>query len=145
MCASSCQEHAAVCLPRVVPERGQRERIRSIKDGKQDSPNKKVSRRKRFYQLITKEDFKTFEREEVQYSETLSPGMPRQLCQQSYESRHYKPTLPDKDLRAIMKETRRVGPRLDAQGAHIAVAAWRLLCQAHDEGTWKLLGTAWRA
>ena len=125
----------------VVNEKG----FQSMKDAKRDNPNKKVSRRKRFYQLITKEDFKTFEREEVQYSETLSPGMPRQLCQQSYESRHYKPTLPDTDLRAIMKETRRVGPRLDAQGAHIAVAAWRLLCQAHDEGTWKQLGTAWRA
>ena len=124
----------------MVNEKG----FHSMKDAKRENPNKKVSRRKLFYQLITKEDFKTFEREEVKYSETLSLGMPRQLCQQSYESRHYKPTLPDTDLRAIMKGGR-VGPRFDAQGAHIAVAVWRLLCQAHDEGTWKQLGTAWRA
>ena len=68
--------------------------------------------------------------------------MPRQLCQESDEPRHYTPTLPDNHLRAIMEQKHRVGPRLDAQGAHIAVAAWRLLCQAHDGGAWKLLGTA---
>ena len=71
--------------------------------------------------------------------------MARQLCQESYEARHYKPSLPDENLRGTMKDERRVGPRLDAQGAHIAVASWRLLCQAYDEGAWKLLGNDWRA
>ena len=71
--------------------------------------------------------------------------MPRQLCQESYDTRHYTLTSPEGHVRAIMEQEHRVGPRLDAQGAHIAVAAWRLLCQAHDGGAWKLLGTAWRA
>ena len=40
----------------VVNEKG----FRGIKDGKRDNPNKEVSRRKRFYQLITKEGLQDF-------------------------------------------------------------------------------------
>ena len=91
--------------------------------GKRDNANKKVGRGKWFYKLITTYVFKTFERGQFKCNATMRPGMARQLCQESYEARHYKPTLPDEDLRATVRVKRRVGPRLDAQGAHIAVAA----------------------
>ena len=89
---------------------------------------------------------KIFEREEIKYASALQPGVKaRELCQETYEARHYTPSLPDEDLRRVMEEKSRVGPRLNAQGAHIAVAAWRLLCQAYDKAAGKLLGNAWLA
>ena len=83
--------------------------------GERDNASNNIARRQRFYNLITKYDINSSEREEIKDKETLRLGMARQLCQESYGANHYKRTLPDDHLRAIM------------EGGSVALAlAWTL-------------------
>ena len=63
----------------VVNEKG----FQCIKDGKRDNANKKVSRRQRYYKLITHDVINNFEREEVKYASALQPGVTRRWLLQS--------------------------------------------------------------
>ena len=63
----------------VVNEKG----FQCIKDAKRDNANKKISRRKRFYKLITGGVINEFAREEIKYASALQPGVTRGWLLQS--------------------------------------------------------------
>ena len=98
-----------------------------------------ISRRKRPYKLMTLDVLNIFERPEIKCACALPPGATRRMCHESFEARHYTSSLAEEDMRRIMTQKKRTGLRLNSQGAHVAVASWRLLAQAYDESAWKLL------